>query len=89
MRNVAKNFFKLCANLWAACKSFLPGSRKITARFCIKNLKCSHDFLSICGDLIIPSGVDALFIVALWNVFIFNGNIRVGIVYMVILTSIL
>ncbi len=44
-----------------------------------KNLNCSRDFLSMCGDLIILSSAERFVIVPARNDSILNGSVRVGI----------
>jgi len=55
----------------------------------MKNLNCSRDFLSMCGDRIMLNGADVLLIVPAFAPFSLNGNTRVGTVYMVVLKNIL
>jgi hypothetical protein len=54
----------------------------------MKNLNCSRDFLSMCGDRMMLSGADVLLIVPAFAPFNLNGNTRVGTVYMVVLKNI-
>ena len=72
MRTVAKKSLMRFAKASAALYCFCPGSLRIRVFFLEKNLNCSREPLSICGDLMILIAAERLAMLPVRTVFSFK-----------------